>query len=787
MAATTSISIAPLLSGLPEPGLARRIWPRRIGPGERTARQVLVIDSALLIVLVVLVHLAMVAQGGQGAFPLWATAISWAAAGATLLAGILARRVSDHTLRVLATVAVAGYYATLVSFPFAVPVEGIARIPWTLSASGAAAAAALVAGGRGLAWLTVAAGATAGILYRTLYGGLDLDGVVNDAQALLTGAVICVIGAHILSVGRGLDAAAASTTAAAARESAERGRLTARTRAAALVHDEVLATLSLAASGLPIPRERLAEQAREAASMVSRLADEQAHEPASLRTALAEEARMHGAAFLVCDERAMAAGPTATGPTAVGPSASAAAGAGPAPTIAAPSEAAHEALIGATRQALRNSELHAPGAARRVVLVQAEAELRVEISDDGPGFDPAAIADDRLGIRQSIVGRLARLSGGSAEIESAPGRGTLVRLRCAAAPAKGLDATGGAGARRALRAGVGVLALLYVVVQVLCAVLAAVAVPHSWPLQLGMLALALVAADVLRRSPRRVPSPGRTAVVLALSCGGLVVAAAAAGIHHGALYSYGNAWFAVAVAFLLVALALRRRIVAALAGAGVIVAVLVVTGALLGMPAGAIVQVTVRPVVIVGLAVALLVAVERMQRRIAELHQDAVASAERESWTLAARAELTARVAELARTAVPLLERIGEGGEPTQAQRREYASCEGELRDALRAGSLAREPVIGVVAAARERGVDVVLLDDSGGAVDDGLVDPVVSWMAAEIATARIRAVGRLLPPGREARASVSVDGRLTEFAANRPPGAVEQGSGRGARSVRVR
>ncbi len=772
MAATTSISIAPLLGAPAQPGIARRI-----GPGERTARRVLVIDSALLIVLVVLVHLAMVAQGGQGAFPLWATAISWAAAGATLLAGILARHVSDHTLRVLAVVAVAGYYATLVSFPFAVPAEGIARIPWTLSASGAAAAAALVAGGRGLAWLTVAAGATAGILYRTLYGGLDLDGVVNDAQALLTGAVICVIGAHILSVGRGLDAAAASTTAAAARESAERGRLTARTRAAALMHDEVLATLSLAASGLPIPRERLAEQAREAASMVSRLADEQAHEPASLRTALAEEARMHGAVFLLRDERA----------TAAGPSASAAAGAGPAPAIAAPSEAAHEALVGATRQALRNSELHAPGAARRVVLVQAEAELRVEISDDGPGFDPAAIADDRLGIRQSIVGRMARLSGGGAEIESAPGRGTLVRLRCAAAPIRGLDATGGASARRALRAGVGVLALLYVVVQVLCAVLAAVAVPHSWPLQLGMLALALVAAEVLRRSPRRVPSPGRTAVVLALSCGGLVVAASAAGIHPGSLYSYGNAWFAVAVAFLLVALALRRRVAAALAGAGVIVAVLVVTGALLGMPAAMIVQVTVRPVVIVGLAVALLVAVERMQRRIAELHQDSVASAERESWTLAARAELTARVAELARTAVPLLERIGEGGEPTQAQRREYASCEGELRDALRAGSLAREPVIGAVAAARERGVDVVLLDDSGGAVDDGLVDPVVSWMAAEIATARIRVVGRLLPPGREARASVSVDGRLTEFAANRPPGAVEQGSGRGARSVRVR
>jgi hypothetical protein len=580
----------------------------------------------------------------------------------------------------------------------------------------------------------VIAGVTAGLVYRTLFGGLDLVGVVNDVQALLTGAVICVIGGHILLVGRGLDVAAVSTTAAAARESAERGRLAARTRAAALVHDEVLATLTFAASDLPIPRGRLAAQARDAASMVTRLTDEQSHEPAVLSVELADEARLHGASFTVRGESASTS-----------------------------SAATHDALIGATRQALRNSVQHAPDAVRKVVLVQANAEIRVEIIDDGPGFDPAMIGDDRLGIRQSIVGRMSRLDSGNAEIESVPGSGTVVRLRCAATPARELSASGGRGA---LRMGVAVIAIVYVITQAVCALLAAVAVPGSWPLQLAMLTTALVAAEILRRSPHLMPARGRTALVVALACGGIIAGAAAAHFSYGMTFSYGTMWFAVAFAFLFVTLALRRRIAVALAGLGMIVLVVVGAGILAGASPGQMVQVAARPVIIVGLAVALIIIVERMQRRIAVLDQDALDSAERESWTLAARSELTVRVAELARTAVPLLERIGQGGEVTDGQRREYASCEGELRDGLRAGLLAREPLIEVVAAARERGVDVLLLDDSGGAVGDQLVDPILTWMAAAIATARSRAVGRLLPPGRDARASMTIDGRHTTLPA---------------------
>lgn len=67
--------------------------------------------------------------------------------------------------------------------------------------------------------------------------------------------------------------------------------------------------------------------------------------------------------------------------------------------------------------------------ARRSIDVYAEVEptgegelVQVFVRDRGKGFDPADVADTRMGVRSSIVGRMER-HGGSAKIRSAPGRG----------------------------------------------------------------------------------------------------------------------------------------------------------------------------------------------------------------------------------------------------------------------------------------------------------------------------------------------------------------------------
>ncbi|WP_051389219.1 ATP-binding protein [Arthrobacter sp. 35W] len=83
-------------------------------------------------------------------------------------------------------------------------------------------------------------------------------------------------------------------------------------------------------------------------------------------------------------------------------------------------------LVQATREAVLNAVRHA-GTPVSVYLEARADAVEVFIKDRGPGFDTAAIAPDRLGIRESVVGRMARI-GGSADIVSSAS-GTEVRLK----------------------------------------------------------------------------------------------------------------------------------------------------------------------------------------------------------------------------------------------------------------------------------------------------------------------------------------------------------------------
>jgi signal transduction histidine kinase len=56
-----------------------------------------------------------------------------------------------------------------------------------------------------------------------------------------------------------------------------------------------------------------------------------------------------------------------------------------------------------------------------------DGAIQVFVRDRGPGFGRAEVPADRRGVRDSIVGRMAR-HGGRAEIHSAPGAGTEVEL-----------------------------------------------------------------------------------------------------------------------------------------------------------------------------------------------------------------------------------------------------------------------------------------------------------------------------------------------------------------------
>jgi phage shock protein PspC (stress-responsive transcriptional regulator) len=84
-------------------------------------------------------------------------------------------------------------------------------------------------------------------------------------------------------------------------------------------------------------------------------------------------------------------------------------------------------VVAAAREAMTNA---AKFGGDSPVDVYAEADPRrvhVFVRDRGPGFDPDAVPADRRGVRESVVGRMAR-HGGSAVITSSPTGGTEVEL-----------------------------------------------------------------------------------------------------------------------------------------------------------------------------------------------------------------------------------------------------------------------------------------------------------------------------------------------------------------------
>lgn len=73
-----------------------------------------------------------------------------------------------------------------------------------------------------------------------------------------------------------------------------------------------------------------------------------------------------------------------------------------------------EVIVAATREALSNAVRH--GAPPVSLYVEAgDQRLEVFVRDHGPGFELDAIADDRHGVRESIIGRMER-HGGSARV-----------------------------------------------------------------------------------------------------------------------------------------------------------------------------------------------------------------------------------------------------------------------------------------------------------------------------------------------------------------------------------
>ncbi|MFI6113519.1 PspC domain-containing protein [Kitasatospora sp. NPDC051164] len=222
--------------------------------------------------------------------------------------------------------------------------------------------------------------------------GSALGSVIEASLAVLAG-VLVLLGPYGLRLWQDLGA-----------ERTARIRAQERAEIAAHIHDSVLHTLTLIQRRAEDPKEvlRLARsQERELRLWLYR--PEAAAEAApdtmaeSLRAAVAEVEDRHGVPVELVivgdcpmDER-----------------------------IAAQMQAAREATVNAAK--------YGGGGP---VQVYAEVEGRtvsVFVRDHGPGFDPDTVPEDRMGVRESIIGRMKR-NGGTARVRPAAGGGTEVEL-----------------------------------------------------------------------------------------------------------------------------------------------------------------------------------------------------------------------------------------------------------------------------------------------------------------------------------------------------------------------
>ncbi|GAA5108993.1 hypothetical protein [Nocardia iowensis] len=222
------------------------------------------------------------------------------------------------------------------------------------------------------------------------------------------------------------------------------------------------------------------------------------------------------------------------------------------------------------------------------------------------------------------------------------------------------------------------------------------------------------------------------------------------------LHAHTSVWTAYMAGSALALLVLRGRNVLAWAGtAATWLAVVLAAG---GEPT-AYVQAVV-PLVNVAIAAAFAAIMRPTLRSLHELEIESTARAAKHARLDAQNAERKRQLDRLDRRARPMLERIAAAVPFRPDEREECRLLEAELRDELRAPQLSTPEVLGAARAARQRGIEVMLLDDGGLDVASSRIRTLIHDVVTRELdnTHRGQVTVRVLPPGRPNLATVLVD-----------------------------
>ncbi|CAN5347481.1 hypothetical protein BH11ACT3_BH11ACT3_07110 [soil metagenome] len=331
----------------------------------------------------------------------------------SLLAAVVASVVRRYVRLVNAIFAVV-YLIAVISWPFAVLDVSAVRLdsPWLYYLMTIATAMAAIAFEIRIAALYLVLLPTIYGIIRIMPAGGDVGptrAVLDSVFALILGGVITIIFTILRTAAISVDRAqqtALDRYSHAVRQHAIEAE---RVQVDAIVHDSVLTTLLSAARAFSDEAKELA--ATMAGNAIGYLRDAVAVAPD------ADVAVPVGTVVSrIADAASTMAQPIAVHSTRISRRSI------PLPVA--------EALYAAAVQAMVNSVQHGGPGVKRWVDVRGVGrdEVEVEIGDEGAGFDTKGIPTERLGVRVSIVERVAG-AGGHADITSVVGEGTVVTLR----------------------------------------------------------------------------------------------------------------------------------------------------------------------------------------------------------------------------------------------------------------------------------------------------------------------------------------------------------------------
>ena len=661
-----------------------------------------------------------------------------------LLAGLLAALLGVY-------VAVACVLAATRLLPIAAPGDALARMHPMLGWYFVIAAAGAVVLTRRWRFTFVVALAPLLVMVNATAIG-ELQFVSVEDVMLDTATNLATIGAltWLLRLAETSDASGTQQRAQAVELAAHQASTRAQHEANSFIHDHILSALIAVANGLP-DRAALRDSARQALDSLS--TETTVASPVAARTLLNDVAGCVGAMagdirtdVLLAREHEIP------------------------PEVA---QAITEATLEAVRNSLRHASNEGAPVTRTVTLTSDACGVSIKVTDNGCGFDPAVAGCGRHGVFGSIIARMHD-AGGRATVDSAPGEGTCVTLRwrpspdsadqqppgCEAAAQneaasweRSLSASMESAGARAIAAGLVLVHFILVVYE--CAA-------HSYwhwpPVELSFIALLLPAILLLKTWPDALlPRWAARSTVVVI---GVVNFLVLPQIITTGWPGYAS-WCTGAGNDLSCGLLMRGRPVYAWAGS----AATTLATAYWVISTG-------RPLFMIFTYMLGHYFTLASWHGVAHLSTRAttqIAASQRETARLQAQQRaheeadriMTSRMASVRQRVTPLLTQIADGGAPTPELRSQAYLLEAELRDEIRAPFFTGTSIVTSAQAARRRGTEVILLDDSGDntTIDDRTRANAVNYVTKLLdLTQSNRVVVRLNPPRRSTLLTIVTD-----------------------------